>query len=197
MEDAARVASHATILLRRLQADDGAAAEELLPLVYAELRAIAGGMLRDQRPGHTLQPTALVHEAYVKLVGADTDWEGRTHFRAVAAKAMRQILQDYARATLAQKRGGGTPRSPVTTIAAPSDTNAIDLLALNELLERLTSLDEEGARIVELRFFGGLTVKQVAEVTEVPLRSVERSWRRSRAWLEAQMLAGDDPERTA
>lgn len=186
--------SEATLLLRRVEGGDSSAAAELLPLVYEQLRATAGSFFRAQSSGHTLQPTALVHEAYVKLVGTSgSEWEGRAHFCAVAAMAMRQILQDHARAKGTSKRGGGRARTGATNIESPSRTDAIDIFALEEALMKLAAINEQDARIVELRFFGGLTNEQVADLIGVSRPTVERSWRRSRAWLRAQ-LAEDAAE---
>lgn len=185
--------TEATILLQRVQSGDESAAEDLLPLVYEQLRATAGSYFRGQRPDHTLQPTALVHEAYVKLVqGSESEWEGQSHFCAVAAKAMRQILQDHARAKRAAKRGSDGDRTPLTNIESPSSGETIDVIALDDALSELAETDERGARVAELRYFGGLTNQQVANVLEVSVPTVERSWRRSRAWLKTS-LAGEDP----
>ncbi len=181
----------ATILIKRLRVGDAEAANKLLPIVYEQLRATAGRYFRHQRSNHTLQPTALVHEAFVKLMhSADPDWNNSAHFCAVAATAMRQILADHARARSAQKRGGDADRETNLTIAAPSGVDETDLIALDELLTRLAEISPQQARIVELRFFGGLTLEQVAEVMGVARRTVDRSWRQSRAWLLARL--GDD-----
>lgn len=184
-------ASEATILLQRVQSGDDAAAEDLLPLVYEQLRAMAGSFFRQQRSDHTLQPTALVHEAYLKLVGGARNegraWEGRSHFCAVAAKAMRQILHDHARAKKAAKRDPGGARVEITQVQTPSSGGAIALEALDEGLTKLSAIDERGARIVELRFFGGLTNEEIARMLDVSLPTVERSWRRNRAWLKAHI----------
>ena len=179
----------ATLLVARLQSGDAAAAEELLPLVYERLRATAGAYFRTQDADHTLQPTALVHEAYLKLVQhRGSGWEGRAHFCAVAATAMRQILHDHARARSAAKRSGRR-KVPMTTIQTPSGATSFDLVALDESLSRLAEIDERDARILELRFFGGLTNERIAGVLDVSLRTVERSWRRTRAWLKSELAA--------
>ncbi|USO00345.1 MAG: sigma-70 family RNA polymerase sigma factor [Phycisphaeraceae bacterium] len=183
--------TEATLLVHRIREGDPDAAEALLPLVYEQLRATAGSYFRAQRADHTLQPTALVHEAYLKLVRApDNDWEGRAHFCAVAAKAMKQILSDHARSKRAAKRGG--PRGPagrvaVTSVESPSSHAAIDLLALDEALDELAAIDGQGAEVVHLRFFGGLSNEDAARVLGVSLSTVERSWRRCRAWLRSRL----------
>ncbi|MCP4594786.1 MAG: sigma-70 family RNA polymerase sigma factor [bacterium] len=181
----------ATVLLARVGAGDSAAAHELLPLVYEQLRAMAGSYFRGQPSDHTLQPTALVHEAYLKLVHVpDGNWEDRMHFCAVAATAMRQILHDRARRRRAAKRGGDAKRVPLEQMETPSGGHPVDMVALDDALERLAALDERQARIVELRFFGGLTVEQVAHVLEVSSRTIEKEWRRVRAWLSRELSGG-------
>lgn len=178
----------ATLLLHRLERGDAAAAKELLPLVYDQLRATAGSFFRMQSSDHTLQPTALVHEAYLKLVRTpEGRWQGQAHFCAVAATAMRQILQNHARDKRAEKRGGGAQRLPLTTIAMPSTSEPVDLLELDEALTELGGIDERGARIIELRFFGGLSNDEIADLLGTSRPTVERSWRRSRAWLKARL----------
>ncbi|MEO1130648.1 MAG: sigma-70 family RNA polymerase sigma factor [Planctomycetota bacterium] len=184
----------ATLLLARLEQGEESAAEELLPLVYAQLRAIAGSYFRGQRGDHTLQPTALVHEAYIKLVRAsDQAWNDSAHFCAVAATAMRQILQDHASAKRALKRGGPDAHKAdldVDHLTTPSGAQNIDVVDLDDALRRLTELDPRQARIIELWFFGGLSVERVAEVLDVSSRTVKREWRKARAWLKVE-LAGD------
>ncbi|MEM1186788.1 MAG: sigma-70 family RNA polymerase sigma factor [Planctomycetota bacterium] len=180
-----------TVLIRDAQGGNGQAVERLLEIVYAQLRATAGSYFRGQPSNHTLQPTALVHEAYLKLVGnTDKEWQGRAHFCAVAATAMRHILRDHARAKRAEKRGGEAHRVEATLIESPSSTSIVDVLALEEALDRLSEIDKEGARVVELRYFGGLTHEQVVVELGVSLSSVERAWRRCRAWLKPR-LSGD------
>jgi len=159
------------------------AAEQLLPLVYEQLRALARSFFAAQRPDHTLEPTALVHEAFMRLVGqSQIDWTSRAHFFAVAAKAMRQILINHAEAKQAAKRGGWRRITLSGEVAEPSDRE-VDLLVLNEALSRLEGLDERQARVVELRFFGGLTVEEAANVLKVAPRTVELDWRMAKAWL--------------
>jgi len=180
-----------TSLLHDLEQGKPGAAEELLPMVYDELHQMASGVFRGQTPGHTLQPTALVHEVYVRLVRHDREWSGRGHFLAVAAKAMRQILANHAEKRRAIKRGGN--RGRVSMALAESDAaspaDEIDLVALHEALERLQALDERQFRVVELRFFGGLSVSDVSRLLDVSQRTVERDWRMARAWLRAELRA--------
>jgi len=173
-----------------MAAGDGNAAKELLSLVYDSLREQAARYFRGQRPDQTLQPTALVHEAYLKLIlPGDREWKDREHFLAVAATAMRQILKDHARRRRAAKRGGHKPQrvtlSDLPTPAGPSD---VDLLALDEVLDKLAALDARQARIVEMRFFGGLTNEQIASLLKVSTRTIEKEWRRTRAWLSAELV---------
>ena len=164
---------------------DPQAVERLMPLVYAELREIAERQFRRERAGHTLQPTAVVHEAYFKLVDQTrVTWKNRGHFFAIAAQAMRRILIDHARAREADKRGGGGTQVALDVgIASPEPASDLDLLALDEALVRLKALDEPQARIVELRFFGGLSIEQTAEALEISASSVKRDFRSARAWL--------------
>jgi RNA polymerase sigma factor (TIGR02999 family) len=173
-----------TELLRCFDDGDSASGERLLSLVYGELRRLARGQL-DRGPGQsTLQPTALVHEAYLRLVEKDSaSWQGRQHFYAVAARAMRSVLIDHARARAAAKRGGDLQRVPLERVLVEVEERAMDLLALDEALERLADMDGELARLVELRFFAGMSLAETADVLGVSTRTVERSWRTARAWL--------------
>ncbi|MHC4947694.1 MAG: sigma-70 family RNA polymerase sigma factor [Planctomycetota bacterium] len=165
------------------------AASELLPLVYDELRALAGAYFRNERDNHTLQPTALVHEAYMRLVGQQSiEFRSRRQFFVVAAKAMRNILVDHARTKRRQKRGGG--RAPVALDpdrVSVDPANELDMLALDEALERLAALDERKARLVELRFFGGLTSEQAADVLDIARSTAAEEWRMARAWLYREL----------
>lgn len=174
-----------TRLLIAWNEGDRAAVERLMPLVYAELRGIAERQFRRERAGHTLQPTAVVHEAYFRLVDQTrVTWKNRGHFYAIAAQAMRRILIDHARSRQAEKRGGREERVTLDVgIASPEPANDIDLLALDEALLRLKELDEPQARIVELRFFGGLSIEETAQVLETSPSSVKREFRSARAWL--------------
>lgn len=177
-------AGDATLILARLSAGDQSAAEELMPLVYEQLRHLASGYFRGQRKEHTLQATALVHEAFLRLIHADSAaYQGRSHFMAVAATAMRQILTDHARRVKAAKRGGDRRRVGLEGDAIPGAAQDVDLVALNEALDELRELDPRKHRIVELRFFGGLTVEEVADLLDVSKRTVEGEWRAARAWL--------------
>jgi RNA polymerase sigma factor (TIGR02999 family) len=184
-----------TALLAALRAGDRSALDRLYPLVYAELRERAHGQLARFRPGDTLSTTALVHEAYLKLAGSvRQSYQDRVHFFAVASKAMRQILLDYARRAVAAKRGGseGRPAS-LDPALAPDPGRPEELLALDEALDRLAALDERLARIVELRFFGGLSVEETAEAVGASPRTVKRDWRKARAFLFDALQDGDGP----
>lgn len=181
------------MLLDRIHAGDRDAVSELLPLVYEQLRALAGSYFRNQPDDHTLQPTALVHEAYMKLVRAGSGIKSRAHFCAVAASAMRQILIDHARKKRAAKRDGHLADVSIGDIETPSGAGVLDLIALDDALTKLSALNERHARMVELRFLGGLTVDEVAEVMSITSRTVERDWRRVRAWL-ARELNAEAPE---
>ncbi len=184
--------SDVTELLLGLTDDRERAVDRLFPLVYDELRRLAAARLRAERAGHTLSATALVHEAYLKLVNQDrVDWQNRAHFFAIAARAMRRILMDYAIARNAEKRGGGAPMVTLGEDSARQEANFDDLLAVNEALSRLGKLDARQERVVELRFFGGLTLEEVAGVLEISLASVNRDWRAARAFLTAEL--GDPP----
>ncbi|MFW6079093.1 MAG: ECF-type sigma factor [Gemmatimonadota bacterium] len=162
--------------------------DDLVPLVYAELRRIAHHRLRGERDGHTLDTTALVHEAYLKLSRLDRiDWQGRTHFLAVAAQAIRRVLIDHAVARNAQKRGGGRARVPLDSISLGSDQHVEELVALSDALDRLKAIDERQARVVECRFFAGMTIRETAEAIEVSPATVKRDWRLASAWLYREL----------
>ncbi|MBK9119194.1 MAG: sigma-70 family RNA polymerase sigma factor [Phycisphaerales bacterium] len=178
-----------TLLLERLRQGDTSAAQQLLPLVYDELRSLAGRYFRRQRSDHTLQPTALVHEAFLKLVDqTDPQWNGRQHFFAVAAMAMRQILVNHALARKALKRGGGQRRVLLDdAIGSGARSDGLDVLALHDALERLKQVDERKHRLVELRFFAGLAVDEAAEVLGVSKTTAESDWRAARAWLNLEL----------
>jgi RNA polymerase sigma factor (TIGR02999 family) len=184
----------ATAILARVAAGDESAVAVLLPLVYEELRALARAYLGFERRDHTLEPTALVHEAFVRLADQTrVDWKGRAHFCAVAATAMRRILADYARQHRAQKRGGDRRRVPLTSIATPSDHSPADVVSLDEALDDLARLDPRQYRVVELRFFGGLTVEEVSTLLAVSVSTVEADWRMARAWLKTKLRETDKP----
>ncbi|MGE0813710.1 MAG: ECF-type sigma factor [Vicinamibacterales bacterium] len=181
------VAAGASRLLRRAAGGDADAASRLMPLVYDELRRLAAGYLRRERRGQTLQPTALVHEAYVRLVRPSGQaWQGRTHFLAIAAVSMRQILVDRARRRHAAKRGGDAVRLTLDEAMLPADSRGaeVDLLALDRALDALAALDPAQARIVELRYFGGLTVEETADAVGLSPATVKRHWALARAFLK-------------
>lgn len=180
-------------LLSAMAQGDDAAAKRLFPIVYDELHRIAAACMRGERPEHTLQATALVHEAYLRLAGSGAEparYESRRHFVATAAVAMRRILINHALARAADKRGGGRPEVPLDDIAAEFSRRSIDLLALEEALERLASLDARQARLVELRFFGGMTFEDCAATLSVSVRTVHYEWTHARAWLRGQIERG-------
>jgi RNA polymerase sigma factor (TIGR02999 family) len=181
-----------TRLLDAAKQGDPAAADELLPLVYAELRRLAASYLNHERPDHTLQATALVHEAYLKLVGqTGASFNDRRHFFAVAATAMRRILVNHAKSKKAGKRGGGQAVVALDDAAALFRERAVDLVALDESLDRLSAFDPELARLVELRFFGGLSVEEIAQTMDASTRTVERNWSLARAWLRGELTRGE------
>ena len=165
------------------------ALEDLMPIVYADLRRVAAGYMRREAAGHALQPTALVHEAYVRLVDQKrVKWRNRAHFFGVAAGLMRRILVDSARRRRAEKRGGGWERVTLAgDEAAPDSRREVDVLALHDALERLAEFDPQQERIVELRYFGGLTIEETAEVVGISAATVAREWRIAKAWLRAQL----------
>lgn len=180
-----------TLLLHELRRGDAAAADRLLPFVYDELRDIARRYLQGERHNHTLQATALVHEAYLRLVDQTrTDWRDRAHFIAIAATMIRRTLIDHSRRRSAEKRGAGEPALSLADSGheiAAEESAGVDLLALDEALDELSRLDERQARVVELRFFGGLSVDESAEVLGVSPRTVDGDWRVARAWLKSKL----------
>ena len=184
------MADDVTRLLADWSTGDSAALEKLLPLVYNELRRQARGYLGRERRDHTLQPTALVHEAFMRLVGQrEVRWQNRAHFFGVAAQLMRRILVDHARAKAAAKRGGG--EAPVAIPAPePAEQPGVDIIALDRALTRLGELDATQARVVELRYFAGLTIEETAEVLHLSPATVKREWILARAWLYAAL--GDE-----
>jgi RNA polymerase sigma-70 factor (ECF subfamily) len=182
--------SDVTRMLREWSAGDPSAADRLLPVVYAELRRLAAGYLKRERTGHTLQPTALVNEAWMRLAGQNAPWQNRAHFLGVAAGAMRRVLVDHARRRQARKRGGGDLRVTLTDAAAPGGGNEIDLVRLDEALERLAALDERQAKMVTMRFFAGLTVEETAEALGVSEKTVKRDWAAAKAYLHRELGGG-------
>ena len=173
---------------------DQAALDQLVPLVNAELRRLAGRYMRRERPGHTLQTSALVNEAYLRLIDQkNVNWQNRAHFFGVAAKLMRQILIDHARTHDSAKRGGGAQQVSLDETAVVSRERSAELLALDEALERLAEFDQRKARIVELRFFGGLNLDETAEVIGISSPTVQREWRSAKAWLHHSLSTEESP----
>lgn len=186
--DPAAAEAQARALLDALAAGGSDSSTALFELLYRDLRAIAGSYFQGGGAAHTLQPTALVHDAFVRLIGSHgQDWESRAHFVAVAAKAMRQILIDHTRAKRAAKRGGGAARVTLTGAALDDADQAFDALDLDEALRRLAAIEERQARIVEMRFFAGMSVREIALVLGVSERTVELDWRLARAWLRREL----------
>jgi RNA polymerase sigma-70 factor (ECF subfamily) len=168
--------------------DDRQSLDSLLPVVYQELRRLAASYIRHEKPGQTLQPTALVHEAYLRLMKDRPDrWQNRAHFCAIAAHSMRQILIERARARNAQKRWGEKARITLEEELVQGGETSVDLLALDQAIERLAAFDPEQARIVELRFFGGLTVEETADAIGISPATVKRHWTLARAWLAREL----------
>ena len=178
-----------TQLLARWTRGDAGALEELTPVVYQELRQLANQYMRRESTGHTLQPTALVNEAYLRLVDVRRmSWKVRTHFFAMSARLMRRVLVDFARSRQYQKRGGGVMKVSLDEARGVSTERGQDLVALDEALTTLSAIDERKARVIEMRFFGGLTVEETAAVLDVSRETVLRDWRLARAWLMQELL---------
>ncbi len=177
-----------TEILSRVTDEGDSALRQLMPLIYDELRALAASYLKNERPNHTLQATALAHEAFIRLVDQEAvQWRNRAHFMAVASQAIRRILVDHARGHLRAKRGGGRHRISLDENLAWTGTSELDVIALDDAMAKLTRLHERQARIVELRFFGDLPLKEIAEVLGVSLRTVEGDWAMARAWLKREL----------
>jgi RNA polymerase sigma factor (TIGR02999 family) len=184
-----------TVLLRAWRAGDRSALDRLTPLVYGELRRLAYKFMQHERPDHTLQATALVNEAYLRLVDIRAvDWQDRAHFMAIAAQTMRRVLVDAARARAAEKRGGdmervdhGASGVDLDDMPAPGTDRALELCALDEALDALARMDSRRAKVIELRFFGGLTVEETAGILEISPQSVMRDWKLARAWLTREL----------
>lgn len=177
-----------TALLMQWSQGDDQALDQLTPLIYQDLRRLASYLLRGERPQHTLQPTALVNEAYLRLANDNkVTWQNRNHFFAVAARVMRHILVDYARFHQRAKRGGGVALLPLDEVFVFAPEASSDLLALNDALDRLGQLDPRKARVVELRFFGGLTVEETADVLQLSPNTILRDWNMAKAWLKREI----------
>jgi RNA polymerase sigma-70 factor, ECF subfamily len=172
-----------TQLLKAMASGDRSAAERLMPLVYAELHRLATSCMRRERQDHTLQPTALINEAYLRLAKGHLDWQNREHFIGVAANTMRRVLVDHARAHKAKMRGGELRRVEFEETLVISEERTEEMLALDEALNELTKVNSRQARVVELRYFGGLSVEQIAGVLAIAPRSVKRDWALARIWL--------------
>ena len=187
--------SEVSLLLREWRDGDRKALDALLPLVYKELRRLAHFQLRKERPDHTLQSAALVNEAYLRLVGLTApQWESRTHFFAIAAQLMRQILVDYARRHIAAKRGGRSVcKVSVQDANLPQRQEEVDILALDEALELLAKIDARQSRVVELRFFAGLSLAEISEALEIAPATAQRDWTAARAWLHREISRSSRP----
>jgi RNA polymerase sigma-70 factor (ECF subfamily) len=183
-----------TLLLKQLSRGNRDAHSQLIPLVYSELKRLAVRYMRAERIGHTLQPTALVHEAYLRLVDQNgVDWQDRAHFFAAAAQVMRRVLIDYARQWQAEKRGGPNQvKMMLDEEIAFSKDRSSEFLAVDQVLDRLAALDPVQCQIVELRFFAGLTVEETAEVVRLSPRTVKREWKLAKAWLYSELAKGAD-----
>jgi RNA polymerase sigma factor (TIGR02999 family) len=183
-----------TLLLQAWRNGDRQALDALLPLVYKELRRLAHFQLRKERQAHTLQSAALVNEAYIRLIGLDPpQWESRIHFFSIAAQLMREILVDYARRHRAAKRGAGAQKLSIEEAAALSKRRDLDVLALDDALKALAKIDPRQSRVVELRFFAGLTLEEIAEALEIAPATVQRDWTAARAWLFREIAKGSGP----
>jgi RNA polymerase sigma factor (TIGR02999 family) len=186
--------SDVTHILNAIERGDAKATDELLPLVYEELRLLAAQKLSHEPPGQTLQATALVHEVYLRLVGGPSPgWQGRAHFFAAAAEAMRRLLIENARRKGRLKRGAGHRRIDLDTVSLALETPADDLIALDEAFTRLVEEDPEAAEVVRLSYFGGLTLEETAEVLGISRRTAQRYWAFARAWLYEEMTRGEEP----
>ena len=182
-----------TQLLMNWSHGDKAALEQLVPLVYPELRRLAKRYMQRENPAHTLQTSALINEAYLKLVDQQSvEWQNRAHFFAMAAQVMRHILVDHARTRNYAKRGGGAPRLPLDEAAALTEQRAGQLIALDDALRDLAALDDRKSQIIELRFFGGLSLEETAEVLKISPSTVQREWRVAKAWLNRAMTSKKD-----
>jgi len=185
---------HITRILSAVEQGDPQAAEELLPLIYGELRKLAAQKMAGENAGHTLQATALVHEAYLRLVGGQNaqSWNSRGHFFAAAAEAMRRILVERARRNMRVRHGGGRKKLDLDQLDLAREEPAAKVLALNEALERLTAEDPDAAEIVKLRYFAGLTLEEAAAARDISLRTASRHWSYAKAWLYQQLIEPDE-----
>ena len=182
-------------LLEEASRGDQTAVDALFEAVYVQLRRMAKDYLRDERPDHTLQATALVHEAYLRLIGGQQiDWQNRAQFFSIASQVMRHILVDHARKRTADKRGKGAGKLSLDEVINLAAARNIDLVALDDALVTLADLDAEQSKIVELRFFGGLTIKEIAEILEISEMTVSRKWKTARLWLHQQVSREDDEQ---
>jgi RNA polymerase sigma-70 factor (ECF subfamily) len=185
-----------TLILGRARTGDERARDELIALVYDELRQVASRLMRSERPGHTLPPTAVVHEAVIRLLGEAVFDKApdRSYLFAAAARAMREVLVDHARRRAADRRGGGRHRVPLDLVVDYFEAQDLDIIAVHEALDRLTELNERQGQVMTLRYFGGLTVPEVSAALGVSVVTVERDWRLARAWLRSQLREGEANE---
>ena len=186
--------SEVTLLLQGWRSGDRKALDALLPLVYEELRRLAHFQLQKERQDHTLQTAAVVHEAYLRLIGlSPPQWESRTHFFAIASQLMRQILVDYARRHVAAKRGGGACKLSLEEATVLSKQKDVDVLSLDDALNALAKIDPRQSRVVELRFFAGLSLAEISEALEIAPATVQRDWTTARAWLHREISRNSRP----
>lgn len=177
-----------TQLLQQWNQGQPEALEKLVPVIYQELQKLAGSYLRNERPGHTLQPTALIHEAYLRLIGQNVPaWQNRRHFFGVAAQLMRQVLVEHARAHSAAKRGGGEAQLPLDEALTYTQEKAAELVALDDALQALAQLDARKARLIELRYFGGLSLEETAAILDISIATIGREMRLAQAWLHREL----------
>jgi RNA polymerase sigma-70 factor (ECF subfamily) len=181
-----------TILLKEARDGRAGAADELMPIIYAQLRALAQSYLKSERPGHTLAATALVHEAYIRLAGADVEWRDRVHFYAVAATQMRRILVDYAKSRGREKRGAGADRVDLDDVALVSPELPVSVIDVDEALTRLAAFDPRKCQVIELLYFGGLTVEEAAVELAISVATVHRELKVAKGWLYAQLKTPGD-----
>jgi RNA polymerase sigma factor (TIGR02999 family) len=183
--------SNVTQMLHDWSHGDREVLDKLVPVVYEELRRQAARYLKRERPGHTLQTTALIHEAYIRLIDQkNVHWQNRAHFYAISAKLMRRILVDHARSRQAAKRGGSDIKLPLEEAMITPEGREVDIVALDEALERLAAIDPQQSRVVELKFFSGMSVEETAEVLGVSTRTVKRDWNVAKAWLRREISEG-------